>query len=180
MLLTPEIWPDVFSISRRRMETTRGKSSSAAGKKDLTAAGQVNSELSVKTFNRSLVPSECRQQKSMAVLCEAKHRPPRSSPQPANESHGADRSHILEGRDTLQRPALICVEQNCPLISCVRRSEAQMATWLWPADEGQKRRHLFGHRGCVVHISSGTIYNLTDCKRKPIRNPVLPGIKALK
>lgn len=55
------------------METTQGKCTSSAGKKYLTAAGQVNSELLVKIFNRSLVSLECRQQKSIAVLCEAYH-----------------------------------------------------------------------------------------------------------
>lgn len=78
-------------------------------KKYLTATGQVNSELLAKTFNRSLVPPECRQQKSIAVLCEAYHRLLRSLHQATNESHGADRSQILQKRDTLQRPAIICV-----------------------------------------------------------------------
>lgn len=58
----------------------------------LTAAGRLNSELSVKTFNRSLVSSDCRQQKSIAVLCEVYHRVLGSSHRAANESHSAEKS----------------------------------------------------------------------------------------
>lgn len=92
-------------ITRRRRETTQGECISSAGwkKKYLTAARQVNSELLAKTFNRSLVSPECRQQKSIAALCEAYHRLLRSSHQATNESHNADRSR------SAQRAAVMCV-----------------------------------------------------------------------